>query len=637
MYVRRQTKPKPRQAIPHKWSAPVAGWVSNRALSDPKSIEGPGATVLDNFFPKATGVSLRRGQKRYATLEDETLDVKALFGYKNGSDEKLFGANAHTIYDLSSVPFASSEEIGTTDGGDTLLATETGDTFGWSSTGGLDVATGYTSDDWIVTQFATTGGIYLIGVNGADTGFIYDGTAFYPNVKGGVLKLNYDAGTAAFTVGDVVTGGTSGATGTIWKAEGTTATGDLLLTNVTGTFQDNEALTDTGGGAATANGVTSTACPGMDFGSLTSADMAFVWSYQNRLWFTQLDSLSSWYLDIDSIGGTVTEFPMGGVFANGGSLLFGARWSLESGAGGGLSDQNIFVTTQGEIAIYQGGSPAEAATWSLVGIYRAGAPLGRRAYLRGGGDIAIATTVGLVPLSKAISLDVTALNVASVSYKIADAWTEAITQRGDSDWQAMIWAEGKMACIAPPDMVGSTNPVIFVSNTETGAWARYTGWLALSMEVYRGQLYFGSTDGRVFQANVGGYDDGDAYSGVVVPLFEDMDAPGQLKIGTAGRPTTRANAAVKDRLDLLSDYNTTPPAAPDATPLTGTNVWDDGTWGTSQWGNPTPTFIGNAWRSLGGLGATLAPCYQVSSGSVSPIDLELLSIETLHTMAEMVT
>lgn len=594
--------------------------------------------MLDNFFPRATGVALRRGKQRYATLEDEALDVKALFSYKNGSDEKLFGANAHTIYDLSDVPFATSEAIGTEDDGTDLLATESGDTFGWSSTGGLDVATGYTSDEWIVTQFATTGGIYLVGVNGADTGFIYDGTTFYPNVAGGVSKLAYDAGTAAFTEGDAVTGGTSAATATIWKvSDNGDGTGYLLLTGITGTFEDNEALSDTGGGAATANGVTDVQVPGMDFGSLTSADMAFVWSYQNRLWFTQLDSLSSWYLAIDSIGGTATEFPMGGVFANGGSLLFGARWSLESGAGGGLSDQNIFVTTQGEIAIYQGISPEESSTWSLVGVYRAGAPLGRRAYLRGGGDIAIATTVGLVPLSKAISLDVTALNIASVSYKIADAWTEAIPQRGDTDWQAMIWAEAKMACIAPPDMVGSSSPVIFVSNTETGAWARYTGWLALSMEVYRGQLYFGSTEGRVLQANVGGYDDGETYTGVVVPLFEDMGAPGQMKIGTAGRPTTRSNAAVKDRLDFLTNYNAAPPAAPDATPLTGTNAWDDGVWGTSQWGNPTPTFIGNVWRSLGGLGATLAPCYQVTSGSVSPIDVELLSVETLHTVAEMVT
>ncbi len=289
------------------------------------------------------------------------------------------------------------------------------------------------------------------------------------------------------------------------------------------------------------------------------------------------------------------------------------------------------------VAIYQGDSPADAATWALVGVYRVGAPLGRKAYIRGGGDLAIATTVGLVPLSKAISLDVTALNVATVSYKIADAWADAITQRGDTRWQALIWAEAKFAAIAPPDMSGASSPVIFVSNTETGAWARFTNWMALCMEVYQGQLYFGSPSGQVFKANVGGYDDSATYTGVVVPLFEDMGAPASAKLGTAGRATTRSNGPVNDRLDLLVNYASSLPAAPDATPLTGTNAWDDGVWGTSQWGSPTATFIGNNWRSLGGIGATLAPCYQVTSGSVSPIDVELLGMETLFTVAEMVT
>src|SRR3546814_3635141 len=81
----------------------------------------------------------------------------------------------------------------------------------------------------------------------------------------------------------------------------------------------------------------------------------------------------------------------------------------------GLSEQNIFVSTEGEVAVYQGSDPGEAATWSKVGVYRIGKPLGARAHFRGGGDIAIATSVGLVPLSKAISLDVTSLNVATVS------------------------------------------------------------------------------------------------------------------------------------------------------------------------------------------------------------------------------
>src|SRR3546814_7728597 len=86
-------------------------------------------------------------------------------------------------------------------------------------------------------------------------------------------------------------------------------------------------------------------------------------------------------------------------------------------------------------------------------------PVGARAHFRGGGDIAIATSVGLVPLSKAISLDVTSLNVATVSYKITDAWSEAVTSRGMDEWQCAVWPEQKMAVISPPNPIGADYPV----------------------------------------------------------------------------------------------------------------------------------------------------------------------------------
>lgn len=637
-YARRQTRPKPAQAQPHLWAAPVAGWVSNRALASPKSIDGPGAAILDNFFPRATGVALRRGKLRYATMENTELDVTALFTYKNGAVEQMFGANANTIYNLSDVPF--DEDALITDGEGDTIGTEDGDEIGWQSTFGLDVATGYTDGNWSVTQFSTTGGVYLVGVNGVDPGFIYDGMRFYPYIEGGVIQLGYDAETDPFTEGEIVTGGTSSAEGLIWRVveSETPGEGILLLTNVTGTFEDDEALTDAEGGAATADGGPTVAAPGVDFGSLGSADMSHVWAYNERLYFAQNDSLAAWYLEADAIGGTATEFPMIGVFDLGGALLFGQRWSLESGGEGGLSDQNIFVSTQGEVAIYQGISPVDAATWNLVGVYRIGRPLGKHAFIRGGGDLAIATTVGLVPLSKAISLDVTALNVATVSYKIADAWNEATQLRGATNWRAGIWPEQKLAIVAPPDLQGASSPVMFISNTETGAWARYTGWQALCMAVFRGQLYFGSPEGKVFQANAGGLDDGAAYSGTVVPLYEDLGSPASAKIGTMVRALTRATLDVVDRVDILTDYNVSSlPPAPDATPISASNVWGEGVWGESVWSSVTPSVISQKWRSAGGMGYALAPCYQITSGSLGPLDLELISIDTLHTQAGLVS
>lgn len=66
-------------------------------------------------------------------------------------------------------------------------------------------------------------------------------------------SLQYDALTEDFIVGEVVTGGTSGATATIQECFNSTD-GTLYLSAITGTFTDNETITGTSQGSATANG-----------------------------------------------------------------------------------------------------------------------------------------------------------------------------------------------------------------------------------------------------------------------------------------------------------------------------------------------------------------------------------------------
>lgn len=67
--------------------------------------------------------------------------------------------------------------------------------------------------------------------------------------------LDYDGQTGDFTVGLVVTGGTSGATAVILADVDGGVTGTLTLGNISGTFQNNEALTDTSTGAAVVDGI----------------------------------------------------------------------------------------------------------------------------------------------------------------------------------------------------------------------------------------------------------------------------------------------------------------------------------------------------------------------------------------------
>ena len=70
-----------------------------------------------------------------------------------------------------------------------------------------------------------------------------------------VSTINYDAQSGNFTTGLTLTGGTSGATGLILLDSDSGTTGTLTLANITGTFEDNETITDTSTGSATSNGV----------------------------------------------------------------------------------------------------------------------------------------------------------------------------------------------------------------------------------------------------------------------------------------------------------------------------------------------------------------------------------------------
>ncbi|MFZ1470082.1 MAG: hypothetical protein WAT09_14060, partial [Paracoccaceae bacterium] len=300
--------------------------MSNRNLAlarDPN--QPPGAAVLSDFFPTATGVVLRRGIIRRASIVVDD-PVLSIFTYISGAVQKLFAAVSTGIRDITTVA--------------------TPNTFA-----GPDVLTGQTSGNWNVVQFATAGGQFLIGVNGTDPAFVYDGATF-------------------------------------------------AATTIT-----------------------------VPFGSgLDTSDLSYVWVYKQRLYFLQKDSMNVWYLPVDSIGGALTLLPLGGVFVRGGTLTWGQSWSLDSGGSGGLSEQCVFVTTEGEVAAYQGLFPGDAS-WAKVSSYRIGRPMGDKAFMRAGGDIVIATTVGFVSLAAASRLDYAALGQNAVSYPIEDDWADAVQTR----------------------------------------------------------------------------------------------------------------------------------------------------------------------------------------------------------------
>ena len=67
--------------------------------------------------------------------------------------------------------------------------------------------------------------------------------------------LDYDGQTVNFTIGETVTGGTSGATGVVQVDRDSGAAGALTLSGVSGVFQDDETLTGSSTGVAVVDGI----------------------------------------------------------------------------------------------------------------------------------------------------------------------------------------------------------------------------------------------------------------------------------------------------------------------------------------------------------------------------------------------
>lgn len=366
----------------------------------------------------------------------------------------------------------------------------------------------------------------------------------------------------------------------------------------------------------------------------TPEDLSFVWVFKNRFFFILKDSLDVFYLPVGQIGGELTKFSLGGVFPQGGTLVFGGTWSQETGSG--LSALCVFVTDNGEVAVFQGDNPSDANAWSRVGVYSVGKPMGPNAFVPRGGDIACCTDVGLISLSQALLRDATALSPTSMSKVIGPDWNKYVAERQTKTWQATAWTEGQMLAIALPTASGQS-PVWLVSNAETGRWARFTGWDATCLAVFNGGLFFGSPDGNVYQANVGGLDNGLPFVGVYIPSFSQMEQVGRKTVHMA-RSVIRSRFVVGERLSVQKDYRVDLPAAPSAAPIGDASVWGIAKWGdgVSRWGGSSESnTVTSRWRNLFGEGEALSIGHQVTSASVAPLDAEFIRTDVLLTAGEV--
>lgn len=479
---------------------PTGGWNARDTLSKMKPED---AVILDNYFPDATEVRLRRGEVAHKTGMSGNVDSLIVYSPLSGT-QKLFAANDGKIYD----------------------ATNAGAI-------GAAVVSGMTNNRYQYVNMGTAGGQFAFICNGEDTPKLYSGTAWADSTISG--------------------------------------------------------------------------------SGLTTANVIWCNMHQKRLWIGEKESLSAWYGGINSIDGTFTEFPLSGVATLGGYIMGMATWTRDGGSGS--DDVAMFVTSEGEAILYSGIDPSASATWSLVGVFRIGKPIGRRFFIKAGADVVLITEDGFLSGSQVLQIDRAQAENAAISNKINKAVNDAVrSSKANYGWQACLYPIGKMLIFNVPITTSTANQYVF--NTLTSAACRFTGWNAQCFAVCNDILFYGGKDGKVHKADYGSSDSATYIEGQIFPAFSDFGSVLVKKFNMA-ECIFGGEIEVNPSLYLATNFRIqTGLSSSTSVDYGDAPLWGAAIWGSAIWQGSDNIF--RRWRSIKGIGRHASLRILTSTNNVRP-------------------
>jgi hypothetical protein len=256
-----------------------------------------------------------------------------------------------------------------------------------------------------------------------------------------------------------------------------------------------------------------------------------------------------------------------------------------------------FVTSKGEVAIYSGDPQANM---EIAGVFEMGAPLGRRSISQVGPDVAIVCVDGVVPLSRAISIDRSTILKATITALIQPTMNDAARNYGDNfGWEMTTYARGTRAILNVP-VTENTEQHQYVMNTITGAWCRFLAENANCWAVFKERLFYGGNAGQIIEADCQGFDHDGDIDFDVSSAFNYCKARGQLKAFDYCRAQlfTDGQAAVGLALNVDFSQNATVNAL--SFPSDPLAVWDTALWDGGAW--PETSRVIADWQKTEGQG-----------------------------------
>jgi hypothetical protein len=483
-----------------------------------------------------------------------------------------------------------------------------------TSYSGINLYSGFTSNDWSWVSFANLGQqTYTVMVNGTDGVWSWDGTNTPGTTPAVVTVTNLKKANPAvctvaaadiskFKNNDFVTIAGGLGTGMI------NANGPHIISSVNSPI-NTFTLTGVDTSAATADQTTGvTAQPAMTGGLVKETVLApssaswvdpnkfhIVMVHMNRLWFADAQNLAIYYLPVQTKNGTLFVLPLNSLFKRGGTVAALYTWSMDGGAG--MDDRLCIFSSNGEVAIYSGVDPA--TNFQLIGVFRFDAPMSKHCVVQYGGELYLLISTGIVPMSTMMKAETE--DLGQTDKTVFSTFMDASRRfRSQAGWQLFLDpSTSRMIANLPQGGANHYNQLVrFMPNDYFVSWSampsRCWGWLGNT-------LYCADDKGHLYAVNRSYLNDaGDPIKVDVQLAWSNFKTPAvkQFKmlkayIITDGRP--------RPMIDMQVEYQTNPPAnQPDLSFASRGGAWDVSPWDTTAWAPPS-TMVGR-WSGVGRIG-----------------------------------
>lgn len=365
----------------------------------------------------------------------------------------------------------------------------------------------------------------------------------------------------------------------------------------------------------------------MSLTGVTANSIASWTSWKGRLWCTFVNSTAVGYLGNSAISGAVTTFDLGQQLTRGGYIIAISTWTQDSKQT--VDEYIAFISSRGQVVVYQGTDPTTANTFALVGLYDLGAPIGRRCFLRISGNLWIICVDGILPMSEMLTQDRAAAAKVAPTTMIQNAMMSAARlYSGNFGWQFIEYAKGQLAILNIPQVENETS-VQFVMNTLTGAWCQFTGINANCWEVINDVPYFGANNGTVYQWDYGAGDYANSslqtsITATVQTAFNYFNSRGHLKRWTMVRPILTTDGSVTPGVGLNIDFGTGAPVSIPSTVTSTGALWDVAQWDVSVW--PQNSALVANWTTVEGIGqccSIITVASTATNGQANGVTLQL--------------